>query len=95
MNPIILPNKYVYKDADFLFELFKDKIVDLSYIIDNRNILEIISKIDKLFNYSESENKSESFDIKKCIFLNENKHLLELNFNENYIIKFIDFIKNK
>ena len=56
MNPIILPNKYVYKDADFLFELFKDKIVDLSYIIDNRNILEIISKIDKLFNYSESEN---------------------------------------
>jgi len=56
LNPIILPNKYVYKDADFLFELFKDKIVDLSYIIDNRNILEIISKIDKLFNYSESEN---------------------------------------
>jgi len=62
LNPIILPNKYVYKDADFLFELFKDKIVDLSYIIDNRNILEIISKIDKLFNYSESEN------IKKIYF---------------------------
>ena len=44
---------------------------------------------------NEIYNESESFDIKKCIFLNENKHLLELNFNENYIIKFIDFIKNK